>query len=352
LRDRLQQTNASEVKANGAIKHLNGESNAIPLASLIRVGKREMTFEDVLKAHDRLLRDGVAKYGSRAEKYEDNLHQATLALWNTISANVRYSEFRKRFFKEMRTASRNDSFGKHRFEWHAVRIDSQNANWHNMIPDKRTSLNMHLMAKPSGRKSSARLPERRDPKEVWAEYLKRRRLRRAEGRRAYRQAQARLLEQRLERSGRLERMITEHLLKIKAASEENPFLFRPSMLNKTTGSVIEGANGTIRIRMEHRTVRLLMGRAAPIIPEEVKAYPIKKLSPQELEPILGIIERLKSDFSVTQMCGYLCALKEKVRAEAAIPGIIQKEIEKLASGIRFEYVDPAEGEWDPDEVPF
>ena len=330
------------------IRLVGSEPEVIPLGKKIPVGRRTLTFDEMLKGHERLLRHGIDKYGSRKVDYDENMRHAQLALWNTLLSGVSYNKFRAKFLKEMRIAVRNDNTGKHRFEWHAVRLDNPNVNLHDLIPDRRNSLNLDLMAKRFGRKAKARIVEKIDPRIARRESRRRRReLKRAEW--AFgAERREELKQERIEASRLFQDMLWGHMVSIREESIEKPFLLKPSLVIAVLDNMAKVGSVILRIRpgqKEIRAMRLLMGRIKPVDPEQVgqfKPEPVEQGEYMRIrEDIIAILEHYdRSDY----VSRYLLNLLEVVGNHMSIPMEIATDLKLVRRGQEKEKQD-AEAEY-------
>lgn len=348
-----------------ATKGLNGSTHTPPLKIKLRfghncdtnpgpilerekipIGFRNLTFQEIVEAHKILLRQGLNIYGSRKESDENNLHNAQLALWNTIVSGVSYREFRRRFFKEMRKAIRNDNYGLSYFERTALRLDNPRNNWHSAIPDPKTSLNLGLMARPLGKRSHYRIKERVDPRIARREARRRHRALLRARTEAFWEANGERLEQqkreRIEASQSFHQLMFDHMTSISKAAVEQPFLLKPSMVIRVLSlrAKINASYQVLRPRPgDIRTIRLLMGRVSPAIQENVKPFSPQPLDGEEYKKAKAGIDLLKDGYSddfngtFTHVTNYLDALNSLVTLDTAIPLEIRSDIEKLVKQV-------------------
>ena len=337
----------SETKLNGSAHKLaspirlrfghNGDTYPAPIqaSEKIPIGMRNLTFQEIVESHDKLLRQGLDKYASRAESYENNMHNAMLALWNTIVNGASYNDFRARFFKEMKRAVRNDNYGMQQFEKRALRLDNKNNNWHDAIPDRKASLNLGLMAHQQGRRVNYRIVERVDPR-IARNASRRRSRERKRGllaRNAEREEE--LKWERIEAANNFRQLMLGHMDLIGKAAVEKPFLMTPSAVIEILSKEARICAATRRVRLlpkDIRLIRLQMGKIIPVDADKVEMFVPKPLKFEEYKKVKALISTI-SDYYRHSWSGklleYLNALNLLITMDEEIPKEIAVDLKRV-----------------------
>lgn len=325
----------------------------------IPIGFRNLTFQEIVTGHDKLLRQGIDKYGSRKVSYEDNLHHARLALWNTIVFGATYREFRDRFFKEMKRAVRNDEYGMGYPEKKALRLDNSRNNWHDAIPDRKASLNLHLMGKPAGKRFHYQIRERADPRIARREARRRHRALLRARTEAFWAANGERIEElkqeRIERAHLFYTMVLTHMSSIEKSAVCDPFLMKPSMVLNVISQRAKIQNSYYMVLRPSpkviKIVRLLMGRVAPAVPSELERFEPVPLKDEDYKKVKEQISQL-IDYYRDETRGifghvveYLNALNAEITLQTALPLEIKSDLKKIK--IIEKETEYTEREYDP-----
>ncbi|MCX6803682.1 MAG: hypothetical protein NTY48_03875, partial [Candidatus Diapherotrites archaeon] len=294
-------------------------------------------FNEAVRRYELLLRVGVARFGSRKLSPADNLHNARLALWKTLlwgstQDKVTHKGFLLKFDKEMKNASKNDSQGE--IKRAGVRLDNPRWNWHDLIPDKKTSLRMDLMAKPFGLRSHFKSELVRQL--ILRERRKRYRHKKAAKKKLEVIELQKKAEISIERAKMRNQFWFDLLWKAKKKVIENPFLFKPSEVKavfKNTGKDLSGTIVHLQLMPSDKSnIRKLLPRVIPVDEGQVKESELVKLKESDLEELDLKLGNLAEDFSRARfpyIGDYFNALHKEVLKRKAIPKLILAEIKKL-----------------------
>ncbi len=313
-----------------------------------------LAFEEACRRYEKLINYGVKRFGNARESYKENLHHARLALWKTLlwknvtKKRVTHSSFLGKFMREMKSAVGNDSIGE--IQRVKVRLDNPRRNWHERMADEKVHfavnvgrgeeiLDLGSVRTPFGLRGHFRSEEAK--KILLRERRKRYRWKKSQKKILatieHEKKAATRLEENIARSKvRFEFLIKQmHILM--DASKRDVFLFKPSQLIKVLSLVERTADGGIGLVKPQesylRMIRILMGRAAPENPAEVKRYAPRKIKGDELRGVIGILDNLIDFYELrhyTEVADYLTKLRHRVQSNKNVPVEIIKDLDKLA----------------------
>jgi hypothetical protein len=116
----------------------------IPLRRLSRKGSSS-AFDALCQKNAGLLKEAVYRYGNRKEEFANNLHEAKLSFWQALQSGVPQSRFKSKFFEYYKKNVKLGQLPYGHPERSAVRLDNPRRDYHNIIPDKKTSVNLKKM---------------------------------------------------------------------------------------------------------------------------------------------------------------------------------------------------------------
>jgi hypothetical protein len=327
----------------------------ISLRRLSRKG-RSSAFDSLCQKNMGLLKEAVYRYGDRKEEFVNNLHEARLSFWQALQSGVPQSKFRSKFFEYYKKNVKMGQLPHGHPEKSAVRLDNPRRDYHNIIPDKRTSLNMKKMRPDIINR----------PKFVSDAELQRRKERTKERRKEARQRKARLRQaeeekkqakfEELRKTKKEKQQIDfKKVRSIYFAAIKNPFLFPLGNLLSTLAQqhIIEFKEKRVNMNPSVRKrIGKLLFRIMPAEGYKVGELKMTKLKPQQLETFKEFLNELEHFFNSPRnfpyMPKYLQALREKVvQTNGQVPAGFLSDIRKYVTRLRekdsVEYVRKPDG---------
>jgi len=318
----------------------------LPSLQHLSIRGNNLAFEEVCNRYKPLIETAAVRYGDKTVPFKDNLHHARLALWKTILRSpdkVNHHVFMSNFRKEMKSAVGNDSRGM--LPRGRVSIDY----WHNKIPDKKTSLNLHLMKNPFILKPN------------WGSINRQKKVKQDARQRQRKKKIDRLNEKaRIEAAGFEEKAARRNVKvdffdslahQVYDGVVKDPFLFKPSRVIRILTPI---ENGLPQSWKSYQELRRMKGGINPVEGYKIPSKKMKVLNETELEPLLSGIDLVIEDYASSGMelvSSYFRSLKSKIQREKAVPLEIFDDVEKLWEKSRRRTTETDFGRTD-DETPF
>lgn len=318
----------------------------IPLRRLSRKGgtKGSRAFDELCQRNLNLLKEAVYRYGNRKEEFANNLHEARLAFWQTLHSGVPQSRFKLKFFEYYKKNVRGEQLPHGHPERTALRLDNPRRNYHELIPDRKTSLNLHSM--DPRRTLQPRIPTEKE--------LLRRQERVRERKKAISKEKAAIRAAKLQKENakweeinqrnnekQLERQRIEfkQLQKIFATATKNPFSLPLGDTLKALaqqGPEMHERKMVYSLPKVRKVFRKLMFRIAPAKGYMVKPIKMVKLKPEQYKEFMSYIEEVKTFYrspTSVYVPKFLEVLeRETQRANGNIPSTFLTDIKKFVDG--------------------
>ena len=333
----------------------------LPSLDFLSAKGNDAAFSESLKRYDPLIKMGVNRFGSKSHSYADNLHHARLALWKTLlwkstCEKVGHYKFLGKFQKEMKRAVANDSVGE--VKRVSIRLDNDLRRWHERVPDKKTSINLHLAVVPRGLRSHYVSDVGRSA--VKREARKRRKERLKEKNKLFESKAKVRLEEVFARANVRNNFNVGLVNKVAQTALAKPFLFKPLGLIRVL-ELIGLNNGKIALvrprQGDLKQVKILMGRITPENPRTIEKYVVKSLNKIELETVASEIHALNDYYAPDYVFvkKYLAELAAEVKLKKGIPKEIEKDIETLLARFEKKYgsrTSEKEYDYQNEDTPF
>ena len=309
--------------------------------------KGSQAFEVLCQKNLATLKEAVFRFGNRKETYETNLHEARLAFWQTLNSGVPAQKFRTKFFEYYKKNIKAEQLAYDHPERSAIRLDNPKRNYHNLIVDKKTSLNLHMMKQnvlTRPRLITAAEALRR--KERTQERKKEATKRRLANRIAVKQKERAKYEKiELEKQEEQQHAFKK-LQKVFNAAIKDPFLLPlgDTLRALAQQHISEYEKGRVNItpRLEKNRGKMLF-RIAPVEGKVIKPFKLKKLNPAEYKEFIGFIDELEhyymqpfSNFPYLQEF-FLSLRKRTTESKGKIPEKFLEDIQQYVYRERSKY---------------